>query len=161
MHHNVDEYCCIFHIMLIMTNTLWFFCRCFPFHRCIFLLEMNWIIFSVVGVSYGWYVLSLHCPTFLHNAGVPFCKSLIQQKNRCSTFLYNAGMPYCKLSISRKMPTKCVILLQVEKLVDHIKFDHGYTTKSPPIVNVSIFSSYFLYGYLISFTWAIISLLTG
>lgn len=27
-------------------------------------------------------------------------------------------------------------MLQAETLVDHIKFDHGYTAKSPAIVNV-------------------------
>lgn len=31
------------------------------------------------------------------------------------------------------------LFLQAETLVDHIKFDHGYTAKSPAIVNVSVF----------------------
>ena len=30
--------------------------------------------------------------------------------------------------------------LQTETLADHIKFDHGYTAKSPAIVNVWFFS---------------------
>lgn len=29
--------------------------------------------------------------------------------------------------------------MQAETLVDHIKFDHGYTAKSPAIVNVCSF----------------------
>lgn len=29
------------------------------------------------------------------------------------------------------------LLTQMETLVDHIKFDHGYNAKSPAIVNVS------------------------
>lgn len=30
------------------------------------------------------------------------------------------------------------LFLQAETLVDHIKFDHGYTAKSPAIVNVFV-----------------------
>ncbi|KAF5182988.1 E3 ubiquitin-protein ligase upl3-like, partial [Thalictrum thalictroides] len=33
-------------------------------------------------------------------------------------------------------------LWEAETLVDHIKFDHGYTAKSPTIVNVSSFAIY-------------------
>lgn len=31
---------------------------------------------------------------------------------------------------------------QVNELGDHIKFDHGYTASSPPIINVSIYVYY-------------------
>lgn len=31
--------------------------------------------------------------------------------------------------------------MQPETLVDHIKFDHGFTSKSPPIIHVSFCSS--------------------
>lgn len=31
--------------------------------------------------------------------------------------------------------------MQADTLVDHIKFDHGYTAKSPAIVNVCFFPS--------------------
>lgn len=31
------------------------------------------------------------------------------------------------------------LMLKMETLVDHIKFDHGYTAKSPVIINVSCF----------------------
>lgn len=34
-----------------------------------------------------------------------------------------------------------LLLIQAETLVDHIKFDHGYTAKSPAIVYVSLFFS--------------------
>lgn len=33
---------------------------------------------------------------------------------------------------------KCALLKQINELGDNIKFDHGYTASSPPIVNVSI-----------------------
>lgn len=41
---------------------------------------------------------------------------------------------YSMLSI----PLNKSLFLQPESLVDNIKFDHGYTAKSPAIVNVSV-----------------------
>jgi hypothetical protein len=35
-------------------------------------------------------------------------------------------------------------LEQFNELLDHIKFDHGYTASSPPIVNVGALSVSFL-----------------
>ena len=32
--------------------------------------------------------------------------------------------------------------MQVETPVDHIKFDHGYTAKSPAVINVCFFSKF-------------------
>ena len=32
--------------------------------------------------------------------------------------------------------------MQAETLVDHIKFDHGYTAKSPAVINVCFFSRF-------------------
>lgn len=31
-----------------------------------------------------------------------------------------------------------LFLWQLEELLDHIKFDHGYTASSPPIINASV-----------------------
>ena len=40
--------------------------------------------------------------------------------------------------------TKVVIhcFYQFNELLDHIKFDHGYTASSPPVVNVSVITSF-------------------
>lgn len=40
--------------------------------------------------------------------------------------------------------TPIFMALQAESLVDHIKFDHGYTAKSPAITNVLIFQAIIL-----------------
>ena len=32
--------------------------------------------------------------------------------------------------------------MQAETLIDHIKFDHGYTAKSPAVINVCFFSRF-------------------
>ena len=37
--------------------------------------------------------------------------------------------------------------MQAETLVDHIKFDHGYTAKSLAIVNVRLFVPESCFGY--------------
>lgn len=54
-------------------------------------------------------------------------------------------------------------MLQAEKLVDHIKFDHGYTAKSPVIANVCanfktafctfFVNQYFWVSYVLSAAW--------
>lgn len=38
------------------------------------------------------------------------------------------------------MAKNCLRLVQPVALAEHIKFDHGYTAKSPAIVNVCFFA---------------------
>lgn len=39
--------------------------------------------------------------------------------------------------LSRQL-NPCLLECQSDELLDHIKFDHGYTISSPPIINVCI-----------------------